>query len=69
MSLLILSWLLAWLGSRKKSFFWLLLPVGIGLDFWQQRPLGLSGLTILFFSVIFWLLFGQFLEKKGKIKL
>ncbi|HUW24184.1 MAG TPA: hypothetical protein VMW04_00990 [Patescibacteria group bacterium] len=68
MELIISSFILFWLAVKKPVLLWLALPLGLSWDFGQQELLGLTGLKILFWGGIFWLVFGQFFDRPGKLK-
>jgi len=68
MAVIIASFFIIWLAMRKLPFLWLVLPWGLLLDFWWQQPLGLSGLEMLLFGSIFWLVFGQLINQQPKLK-
>lgn len=68
MALIIASSFIFWLAMRNLVFLWLVLLWGLFLDFWWQQPLGLSGLKILLLGSIFWLVFGQLINRQPRLK-
>ena len=53
---------------KRKIWLWLVLPLGLILDFWRIEPLGKSGLVIMSWYFVFWVFLGGFTRKKYKIR-
>jgi len=63
----LLLFLLLPLALKFEFFGWFLLPLGIFLDLWYLRPLGISGIKWLAILSIFWLFFSR--AEKNKLRL
>ncbi len=68
--MLILLSILYFVFSRKAEWIlWSMIPAGLILDFWEQRPLGLSGLIMLAFLFFLWLVFGYLGKDEQRIRI
>jgi len=67
--LILLSIIFFLISKKVEWILWSVIPLSLFLDFWAQRPLGLSGLTILAFWLFLWLIFGRLEKDKQRIKI